>query len=84
MPRDRTYIKYAGTEIIDQGTIDLSWEFVRAERDAELMKTDVWAHQDRTMTQAQIDYRQFLRDLPQNYEDANAANDAWLNYEYIY
>ena len=36
---------------------------VRAERDRLIAETDWWAGSDRTMTQAQIDYRQALRDI---------------------
>lgn len=36
----------------------------RAERDALIAKTDWWVLPDRTPTQAQLDYRQALRDLP--------------------
>jgi hypothetical protein len=35
------------------------------ERSILLAQTDWWAVQDRTMTQAQVDYRQALRDIPQ-------------------
>lgn len=35
----------------------------RLQRDRLLAETDWWAMSDRTMTQAQIDYRQALRDL---------------------
>jgi len=38
---------------------------VRMDRDALLAETDWWAVADRTMTQAEIDYRQALRDVPQ-------------------
>ena len=38
-------------------------EQLRGSRDLLLMNTDVWALSDRTMTQAQIDYRQALRDI---------------------
>lgn len=37
---------------------------VRAHRDTLIAETDVWAMVDRTMTQAQKDYRQALRDVP--------------------
>ena len=37
----------------------------RKQRDALLAETDWWAVADRTMTQAEIDYRQALRDVPQ-------------------
>jgi hypothetical protein len=37
---------------------------VRSLRDEILAQTDWWATSDRTMTQAEIDYRQALRDVP--------------------
>jgi hypothetical protein len=37
---------------------------VRLQRDALLAETDWWAVGDRTMTQAERDYRQALRDVP--------------------
>ena len=37
----------------------------RKERDTLLAETDWWALSDRTMTQAETDYRQALRDIPQ-------------------
>lgn len=40
---------------------------LRAERDRLLAETDWWAVSDRTMTQAQIDYRQALRDITATY-----------------
>lgn len=36
---------------------------IRAKRNALLKQTDWWAVQDRTMSQAEIDYRQALRDI---------------------
>tara|TARA_R100000329_G_scaffold125036_1_gene103546 strand:- start:204 stop:551 length:348 start_codon:yes stop_codon:yes gene_type:complete len=36
---------------------------LRAERNHRLSETDWWASSDLTMTQAQIDYRQALRDI---------------------
>ena len=36
---------------------------IRAKRDGLLSSTDWWAVQDRTMSQAEIDYRQALRDI---------------------
>jgi len=42
-------------------------EFIRKTRNALLSDTDWWAGQDLTMTQKQKDYRQTLRDLPQNF-----------------
>ena len=39
---------------------------LRGTRNLLLSNTDVWALSDRTMTQAQIDYRQALRDITDN------------------
>ena len=47
----------------------------RAERDALLTETDWWAVADRTMTQAEKDYRQALRDVPQ--QDGFPVNITW-------
>ena len=46
-------------------------------RNMHLEQTDWWAVKDLTMSQAKKDYRQELRDLPQNYESANDAADNW-------
>lgn len=48
---------------------------LRLERDKRLLDTDWWASSDMAMTQAQIDYRQALRDLPANTEDPD--NVTW-------
>ena len=60
------------TEIVETEAPDPSQLTVvlmmRDERDRRLRETDHWAYQDATpMTQAQIDYRQALRDVPANY-----------------
>lgn len=72
------------TRIVD-GVIsepfDVDWDFVRSLRNQALKDTDWWAVKDLTMSQAKKDYRIFLRDLPQNYESANDAADAWAAYE---
>lgn len=39
---------------------------LRQERDRRLAETDWWAGSDHTMTQAQTDYRQALRDITDN------------------
>lgn len=77
----RNYTIYAEEEIIEQGMRDVTWDYVRTLRDQELVRTDYWALKDLTMSQAKKDYRTFLRDLPQNYESANDAADAWAAYE---
>lgn len=40
---------------------------LRAERDGLLEKTDWWVLPDRTATQAQLDYRQALRNITETY-----------------
>jgi len=70
---------------IDQeGTVtyfDVTWEMIRFARDESLKATDWWAMSDRTMTDAQKNYRTFLRDMPSNYSTANDAADAWSAYD---
>ena len=45
---------------------------LRNERDLRLRETDHWAYQDTpNMTQAQIDYRQALRDITKTYSSIN-------------
>jgi len=78
---DRNYTIFKGSEIIDSGQYEVTWEQVRKQRNHELKSTDWWAVKDLTMSQAKKDYRQFLRDLPQNYDSANDAADAWNAYE---
>ena len=41
---------------------------LRAERNFRLAETDWWASSDLTMTQAQTDYRQALRDITNTYQ----------------
>jgi hypothetical protein len=40
---------------------------LRLRRDQLISETDWWANSDLTMTQAQIDYRQALRDITNSY-----------------
>lgn len=56
---------------------DVTWSELRQSRNAALADSDWTAVKDRTMSQAWKDYRQALRDLPQNHETANDAADAW-------
>ena len=59
------------------GPLVIDWITLRHYRDEELAATDWRAVKDRTMSQAWKDYRQALRDLPQNYESAVDAADNW-------
>ena len=74
---NRSWQRFHGSEIIDEGMHDVDWVIVRKERDRELAATDWRAVKDRTMSQAWKDYRTALRDLPQNFESANDAADNW-------
>ena len=73
----REYTIFDGVEIVEQGFHEMTWEMIRSMRDNELTNTDWRAVKDRTMSQAWKDYRQALRNLPQDYEDANNAADNW-------
>jgi hypothetical protein len=46
---------------------------LRAERNAKLAETDWWASSDLTMTQAQTDYRQALRDITDTYSSLDTV-----------
>jgi len=59
---------------------------LREQRNQLLQQSDWMAVSDRVMTQAQIDYRQALRDLPQTAdpqldENGNLTNVTWPSYE---
>jgi len=59
---------------------------LRQQRNQLLQQSDWMAVSDRVMTQAQIDYRQALRDLPatadpQLDEQGNLTNITWPTYE---
>ena len=56
---------------------DVSWDRVRLKRNQALADSDWRAVKDRTMSQAWKDYRQALRDLPQEHDEANDAADNW-------
>ena len=78
---NRKVTKYAGTEIISVTYLNLSWEYVRIKRDVALKNTDWRFMSDQSPSQDWIDYRQFLRNLPQNFTDSNEAADAWNEYQ---
>lgn len=77
---NRKRIKYSGTEIISESFIEVSWEHLRSQRNKELKNSDWRFMSDQTPSQEWIDYRLFLRNLPQNYETGNDAADAWNQY----
>ena len=64
-----------------QGKHEVNWQYVRQNRDAILSQSDWRFMSDQTPSQEWVDYRQFLRDLPQQFTEANDAADAWNEYE---
>ena len=64
-----------------QGKHEVNWQYVRQNRDAILTQSDWRFMSDQTPSQEWIDYRQFLRDLPQQFTEADEAADAWNQYE---
>ena len=74
---NRNSIVYDGEEIIETTEFDYTWLQVRAARNKALANSDWTAVKDRTMSQGWKDYRQALRDLPQDHADANSAVDNW-------
>jgi hypothetical protein len=56
---------------------DVDWDHVRSIRNEELERSDWRALKDVVLPTAWKEYRQALRDLPQNHDTANDAADAW-------
>ena len=61
--------------------IDITWREVKSYRDIELSKSDWRASSDLILSEEWKEFRQFLRDLPQNFTEANDAADAFTEYE---
>jgi hypothetical protein len=74
---DRHFTIYDGTDIIDEGDIDVDWTEVRLRRNQALADSDWRAGKDVVLSTAWKDYRQALRDLPQDHAESNDAADAW-------
>ena len=74
---NRRFLIYDGEDVIEDSMREVDWPEVRAARDQALIDTDWRAVKDRTMSQIWKDYRQALRDLPQDHAEANDAADAW-------
>lgn len=78
---NRREIVYHGDEIISDTMNNVDWPSIRNMRKHVLSECDYMFLSDQTPSQEWIDYRQFLRDLPQNFTEANDAADAWNEYE---
>ena len=63
--------------IISSHQEDVTWVQVRAERDQALKDSDWRAGKDVVLSTAWKEYRQALRDLPQEHDEANDAADNW-------
>ena len=76
MNRNHTVIDHRG-EVISSSMVEVDWIQVRRERDAALKDSDWRAGKDVVLSTAWRDFRQALRDLPQDHAEANDAADAW-------
>jgi len=74
---NRRFLIYDGTTVVDDSMREVDWPEVRAARDQALVDTDWRAVKDRVLPNEWKDYRQALRDLPQDHEESNDAADAF-------
>ena len=72
----RKWVKLQGTERIEEGEFDVSWESLRQRRDAALKNSDWRAGKDVVLSTAWKEYRQALRDLG-GFASSNDAADNW-------
>jgi len=73
----RDFEEYQNGVLISSGQHDIDWDKLRRIRDAALEESDWRALKDRVLPTAWKDYRQALRDLPQDHVEANDAADSW-------
>ena len=66
-----------GDTLVEETFRDVDWDEVRRLRDLDLERCDWRALKDVTLSVPWRDYRQALRDLPQDHADANSACDNW-------
>jgi len=78
---NRRYLIYDGEDVVEDSMREVEWYEVRAARDQALIESDWRAVKDRTLPNPWKDYRTFLRSLPQNFDSANDAADAWAAYD---
>jgi len=74
---DRSWIKFEDGVEIASGFHEVTWEELRRTRDLALAESDWRAVKDRVLPTAWKDYRQALRDLPQDHAESNDAADNW-------
>jgi len=78
---NRNSTVYDGEEIVETTQIDVDWIQVRRARNQALKDSDWRAVKDRVLPNRWKDFRTFLRSLPQNFDSANDAADAWAAYD---
>ena len=66
-----------GESLLEETLRDVTWDEVRRARDKALSDSDWRALKDLTLPNPWKEYRQALRDLPQNHDEANDAVDNW-------
>jgi len=66
-----------GESLLEETFRDVTWNEVRRARDKALSDSDWRALKDVTLPNPWKEYRQALRDLPQNHDTANDAADNW-------
>jgi len=77
MPLSRNVQIFAAGVLVEESQRDFSWSEVRAERDKDLAESDWRALKDVVLSNSWRDFRQALRDLPQDHAEANDAADSW-------
>jgi len=73
----RDFEEYQNGELISSGQYDIDWDKLRRIRDEALEESDWRALKDVVLSTAWRDYRQALRDLPQDHAESNDAADAF-------
>jgi len=74
---DRKETVFDGDDVLEVIFHDVTWESVRSSRNQALMESDWRALKDVVLSNPWRDFRQELRDLPQNFDSANDAVDSW-------
>jgi len=74
---DRKETVFDGDDVVEVIFHDVSWQAVRSSRDQALAESDWRALKDVVLSTAWKEYRQALRDLPQDHAESNDAADAW-------
>jgi len=74
--RQWTKVDHLGN-VLEQTELNTDWDAVRKHRNQALKDSDWRAGKDVVLSTAWRDFRQSLRDLPQNFDSADLASDNW-------